>query len=104
MALPHLKETIWICYLVWCFEKEIYVGQERNSVANWTVDRWCPVQNNTLSKDRLEFDSKHLKDTRKTLIGPSKKDSKGQILFISAVKTATGNNLKDVGKDVKFPF
>lgn len=62
------------------------------------------LHSNTLSKDRLEFDPKHLKDNGKTLIGPSNKDSKGQILFVSATKTFTGGNTKEGGKDVKYPF
>lgn len=63
--------------------RPIYVGQQRNSVANWTVD--CAggvLHNSTLSKNRLEFDPNHLKDNGKTLIGASNKDSKGQILFV----------------------
>lgn len=39
------------------------------------------LHNKTLSKDRLEFDSKHLKNNGKTSTGPSNKDSKGHILF-----------------------
>lgn len=60
------------------------------------------LHNNTLSKDRLVFDSKHLKDNGKT--GPSNKDIKGQILLLSAIKTVTGGNTKDRRKAVKYPF
>lgn len=60
--------------------------------------------NNTLSKERLELDPKHLKDNGKPLIGPSNKDSKGQILFLSAIKTVTGDSTKEGGKGVKYFF
>lgn len=62
------------------------------------------LNSNTLSKDKLAFDPKHLKDNGKTLIEPRNKNSKGQILFISAIKAVTGDNMKEGGKGVKYPF
>lgn len=62
------------------------------------------LHNNTSSKDRLVFDSKHLKGNGKTLIGLSNKENKEQILFLSAIKTVSGDNIKEGEKGVKYPF